>query len=335
MALSSPVRSFGPFRFLSEPRAAGARAVGAWARARQGEDALPLTLRPRRIYILPTRSGIVAGLLLFLMLLAGLNYNNSLALLLCFLLSGVALVSMYECHRMLLGLKVHGAQLAPTFAGRTGELTLQLVNEDARTRQRLALRCAPCATTPFELAAGATQAVRLTYLGERRGRQRLGRVELSCDAPLGLFRAWCWLHLPLEALIYPQPAGDRPLPPLRGAPSAGRQRATQRGEEDWAWLRPFREGDSPRSVAWKTFAHGGPLMVAQYEAPTGSQRILDFSTLGTLPLEARLSQLTQWVLDCERQGLSYALELPGRTLAARTGAAQRSACLEALALYPP
>jgi len=333
VALSSPVRSSGPFRFLSEPRAAGARAVGAWARARQGEDTLPLTLRPRRIYILPTRAGVIAAVLLFLMLLAGLNYNNSLALLLCFLLSGVALVSMYECHRTLLGLKVLTVHLEPTFAGRTGELTLHFVNEDARTRTRLAVRCAPCAAILFQLAPGATQGVRLCYQARRRGRQRLPRLELASDAPIGLFRAWCWLHLPLEALVYPSPEGTRALPPLRGARATGRRRGTQSGEEDWAWLRPFRDGDSPRSVAWKSYAHGGPLMVAQYESPAGSQRILDFASLPALSVEQRLSQLTQWVLECERRGLPYALQLPARTLPARLGGAHRRACLEALGLY--
>ncbi len=50
-------------------------------------DTPPLTLQARRIYILPTRAGVTAAGLLFLMLLAGMNYSNSLALLLCFMLS--------------------------------------------------------------------------------------------------------------------------------------------------------------------------------------------------------------------------------------------------------
>ena len=72
-------------------------------RRRQGPDALPLTLVRRRLYILPTRAGLTFGALLFLMLLAGLNYGNSLALFLTFLLAGFALVGMQQCHRNLLG----------------------------------------------------------------------------------------------------------------------------------------------------------------------------------------------------------------------------------------
>ncbi|MGH8179972.1 MAG: DUF58 domain-containing protein, partial [Steroidobacteraceae bacterium] len=74
-----------------------------WARRRQGPDRLPLRLARRRLYILPTRAGIAFAALLLTMLGAGLNYANSLALLLTFLLAGFALVAMHECHRNLLG----------------------------------------------------------------------------------------------------------------------------------------------------------------------------------------------------------------------------------------
>jgi uncharacterized protein (DUF58 family) len=307
--------------------------VSAWARARQGEDALPLTLRPRRVYILPTRTGIGAAVLLFLMLLAGLNYNNSMALMLCFMLAGVALVSMYECHRTLAGLKLHAAAAEPTFAGTSGQITLHFDNVDTRARQLLAVGCAQAAPSVFDLPPTAMRPVRLIYQARTRGRQRIDRLELATAAPLGLFRAWCWLHLPLKAVIYPAPQGSRPLPPPRGEPLEGHRRAHESGDEDWAWLRPFREGDAPRSVAWKAYAHGGPLLVAHYEAPAGAHRLLDFAPLQDLPLEQRLSQLTQWVLDCEQRGMSYALALPDRLVGAHHGRSLRRDCLEALALY--
>jgi uncharacterized protein (DUF58 family) len=329
----SPVRSSGPFQFLFEPRAAGLRRVLAWARARQGEDALPLTLSARRVYILPTRTGAAAAVALFLMLLAGLNYNNSLALLLCFLLSGVALVSMYECHRTLLGLQLHAAVAEPTFSGQLGELTLQLRNDDARARRALSIRCEPCAATTLTLEPGAMQRVRLNYRARGRGRQRIERLTLATETPLGLFRAWTWLHLPLDAVIYPAPSGTRPLPLARAQTTAGTHGSHESGDEEWAWLRPFRDGDSPRSVAWKAYAHGGPLLVAHYEAPADVHRLLDFMQLLDLPLERRLSQLAHWVLDCERLGDSYVLSLPGQRLPPRHGLAQRRAALEALALY--
>jgi hypothetical protein len=60
---------------------------------------------------------------------------------------------------------------------------------------------------------------------------------------------------------------------------------------------------------------------------------LDFTQLQALPLEQRLSQLTQWVLDCERLGETYSLRLPQQTLPPGHGIAHQRACLEALGLY--
>ena len=56
------------------------RRAATWVRRRQGEDQLPLTILTRRLYILPTRAGLAFALLLFVMLLAGINYSNSIAI---------------------------------------------------------------------------------------------------------------------------------------------------------------------------------------------------------------------------------------------------------------
>ncbi|HXL97182.1 MAG TPA: DUF58 domain-containing protein [Steroidobacteraceae bacterium] len=322
-----------PFRFLSEPRAALAAALARWARARQGDDTLPVTLQARRIYILPTGAGVAAAALLFVMLLAGMNYNNSLALLLCFLLCGVTLVSMHECHGMLSGLKLLRAAADNTYAGRLGELQLCFENAQERARSGLQLRSPGCAPSRLQLPPAATQLVRLKYQAGARGRLRIERLELSSSAPLGLFRAWTWLHLPLDAIVYPAPGGSRALPVRSGDPRPGQRRSRVGGDEEWAGLRPLQESDSPRSVAWKVYARGGPLLVSQYDAPAGMHRLLDFVPLQSLPLEQRLSQLAQWVLDCERLGETYRLQLPQRTLPVGHGIAQQRACLEALALY--
>ncbi len=52
------------------------RRMATWIRRRQGADLLPITLQRRRLYILPTRTGIAFGALLLLMLVAGLNYGE-------------------------------------------------------------------------------------------------------------------------------------------------------------------------------------------------------------------------------------------------------------------
>jgi uncharacterized protein (DUF58 family) len=307
--------------------------VQRWARARQGEDALPLTLQPRRIYILPTKPGLGAAVLLFVMLLAGMNYNNNLALLLCFMLCGVALVSMHECHRTLSGLRLLQAYAEGTFAGRGGIVLLSFENTDSRTRSTLRICHGDSAASEFQLAPAEVATVQVVFQAGRRGRARIERLKLWTCAPLGLFQAWSWLYLPLEVIVYPAPAGSRVLPPRHGRTQAGQRRHLDHGEEEWVWLRAFQETDSPRSVAWKAYARGAPLMVAQYQSLAGREPLLDYDRLPGLTLEQRLSQLTLWVLECERLGEHYGLRLPSLSVPTGHGSAQRRVCLEALAQY--
>src|SRR3954466_9394728 len=115
------------------------RRAAAWARRRQGDDELPVTLNTRRIYILPTRAGLAFAALLLVMLVAGLNYANSIALLFTFLLGGFALIAMHLCHRHLAGTMVRGIATADAFAGEHGRLLLTL--ENTADSARIGLEC--------------------------------------------------------------------------------------------------------------------------------------------------------------------------------------------------
>jgi len=253
--------------------------------------------------------------------------------LLCFQLVGFALVTMYECHGSLNGLTISSAHVESAFAHGYGELQVGFYNAGATMRRSLRVRATDVAPKYFEVAPHSACLVSVRYLALSRGRQRIDRLQISCDAPLGLFRAWTWLHLPLEALIYPAPIRLRPLPPAVGLPQPSERERRLSGDEEWAWLRPYRDSDPLRRVAWKAYARGAPLMVAHYDAPAGAQRVLGLDTLHDLPLERALSQIADWVLECERRGESYALDLRQRAVAAGHGLAQRRHCLEALALY--
>ena len=310
-----------------------AERIARWARRRQGADSLPLVLRARRLYILPTRAGVTAGLLLFVMLVAGLNYANSLALLLTFILGGFVLVGMHECQRSLQGLELVQLQAADCHAGLASTLQLRFENSGRAARRALSARAAAEPATRFDIAAGAQLTVQLTQRFPRRGRHQVERLELASTAPFGLFRCWCWLHLPLEVIVYPQPLGSRPLPPASAGRAALQAPSQLSGEDEWTSLRAWQAGDSPRSIAWKAYARGAPLMVGQYAGVVGTDHCLSFAGLESLETEARLSQLCVWVEDCVRSGAACSLRLPGVEVPLGRGASHRRQCLRALALY--
>ena len=307
--------------------------IARWARKRQGEDGVPLTLRARRLYILPTRAGYTAGALLFVMLIAGLNYTNSLALLLTFILAGFVLVGMHECQRSLQGLELLSAQAPDCYAGLDGTLELRFASAARAPRRALTVRAGSGPVATFDLAPGAQASVQVSHRCALRGRHRLGRLELATTAPFGLFRCWTWLHLPVEVMVYPRPLGTRPLPPAADGRTARVAPSVSSGEEEWASLRAYQPSDSPRSIAWKTVARGGPFMVGQYAGSAGRDYRLSFSGLELLDTEARLSQLCAWADECARVGARCALDLPEVQVPWGHGAHHRTRLLRALALY--
>jgi len=317
---------FAPLRIRLDAR------MAQWIRRRQGSDRLPVRLERRRLYILPTRAGLAFGALLLLMLLAGLNYANSLALFLTFLLTGFALVVMQQCHRNLLGTEVVAVIAPAVFARSTGALQLTLGNTDDIERLRLEAALPRGPLVLADLAPHTRQQLELQVPAPRRGRVRIERLRLSTAHPFGLFRVWTWVHTDAAMLVYPHPHGVLPMP-ADSARNAGVRRHAGAGGDEWAGLRPFRDGDSPRQVDWKAYAREAPLLVKEYVQGASELRMFDFAQLRSLDEEARLSQLARWVVDAEAHGERYGLTLPGMQLGPDRGPEHRHRCLAALALF--
>lgn len=294
---------------------------------------LPLTLPRRRIYILPSRFGLVYGAALFFLLLGALNYNNNAAILLALMLGATAMASAVSAVNFLSGLKVTAFEAGEAWAGQAQACRLEVGHPGGPVRGALELRHAGRRSIDRPAGAGAV-AFEWAWPAERRGARRLGRIRLATGYPLGLFTAWCVLDVDDVAVVYPAP--ESPAPPLpASAADAGGLARPARGEEDWHALREFQRGDSPRDIAWKVSARHDRLLVAE----TRSEReapVLRLSTtqVAGLAREHGIARLAAWVLAAHGQDRPYALELPGQTLGPGRGPGQRRLALTALALLP-
>jgi len=308
------------------------RRLGAWARRRQGGDQLPITINTRRIYILPTRAGLAFAALVFVMLLAGINYANSVAMLIAFLLAGFGMVATHLTHRNLKGMTLRAVAGVDAFVGEHGRLLVTL--ENTSDTARLGVEC--------EVASGVAAAVDIPAAGkaradvglslERRGRVSVERITLSTRFPFGLFRAWTYVHIKTGVIAWPVPRGRREMP--SEASSGGNAPSVHRvGDEEWAGLREFRHGDSPRQVAWGAFARGRGLLVKTWQSPAAHHRVFDLATVPGADLEQRLEQLSAWIVAAHARGERYGLRLGERWLPPDSGIEHRTHCLNGLALF--
>jgi uncharacterized protein (DUF58 family) len=294
-------------------------------------DALPVRLTARRVYILPTRAGLIFLALQGGMLLGSVNYALAMGHLFTFLLLGLSAATLFATWRNLVGIALESVEAEPAFAGDTLNYTLRLADPQGRVRQ--AIGVAVGGAEPAYTAIPATGAVSLVLRtpARSRGRQPLGLIRVYSEYPLGLFHAWALLQPDFAAMVWPRPAGPHPLPPLAGQ-EAGTGARTRRGAEDFDGLRAYEKGETPARIAWKTLARHAEPLAKGFVTPLAEERWLDWHDLGGLAAEARLSQLARWVLEAERGGRPYGLRLPGQSLPPGLGLAHRNRCLNALAL---
>ena len=307
--------------------------IAGFIRRRTPTRSTPMTIGRRRLYILPTRSGAIFAVLLVVMLLGATNYSNSLGFALTFWLAAIALVSMHHAHRNLLGLVLTRVSAAPVFAG--GHARFKITLDNTARRARRGVRISAPGIEGEDLAAviapGGRVDLQLSVPAARRGRLACPRLRGETIVPLGLFRAWSWLAPSAQTLVYPRPVGPRPRP----APADDGDAATPapaRGNDEFLGHRPYIRGDSLREIDWKASARTDGLLVHEHTRRSANTLWLDYAHAGARDPEARLSQLARWVLDAERDGLTYGLRLPGTALAPDAGRGHREACLRALAL---
>jgi uncharacterized protein (DUF58 family) len=303
-----------------------------WVFRRHAPEPGVVFLGQRRVYVLPTRHGLTFSMAVVLMLFGSINYMLSLGFVLTFLLAGLGLVSILHTFRNLAHLYVSPGRVEDVFAGQTARFGLALESRADFDRFAIDLTTGGPAVT-CDVPARHTAYVSVAVAAPRRGWLQLPRVTIETRYPLGLTRAWAYVQPDMRALVYPAP-DHAPLPASAYIPDVGESLSAGAGMEDFAGLRPYQAGDSPRHVAWKAVARGGPVLTKTFGGRASSDLWFDWSALpDAMGAEARLSRLARWVLLADEQGARYGLKLPGVELGPAQGASHKERCLRELALF--
>jgi uncharacterized protein (DUF58 family) len=305
-------------------------ALADWVRTERPAQSGTAEIGARRIYILPTRYGLLFVLLLFLMLLGAVNYGNNPAHLLTFLLGALGANAIYLTWRNLRGLQLvcHGA--APVFAGQGAVYTVELRGGE---RERPAVQLAFADSEPVlaDLAAGATRHLELVLDHFPRGEHDPGHLTVSTRYPFGLFRAWCLVECDRPCLVYPAPGGDWQARHSEQGPGEGD--GSGDGGDDFAGLRGYRPGDQPAQIDWKSFARDRGLNTRQFSGERLEPLWIDWHEAPGSDTESRLSALCRAVLDRDGAGRRYGLRTPTGAIEPDSGPAHRHRCLRHLALH--
>lgn len=291
-----------------------------------------VALDQRRIFIFPNSFGFLYLVIVFILFLAGVNYQNNLILAFCFLLTSLFLNGIFNTYRNLSGLRLENIGAKAVFAGENIEFKLLLTRVDDRQSHSICLFLQKDNEQNVTVDANQRLEISLSYPSVSRGYCRAPRIYLYSVYPFGLMRTWSWIDLNLSCLVYPKAIAS---PPENNSEnSAGENINNDKAEgEIFSGLRPYRMGDRPRQIAWKVLAKGGGLHSNLMSSMSDDSRWIDWSEWLTLNMERRLSAMCYLVCACEAQQISYGLRLPGLELPQSQGKAHFQACLQALALF--
>jgi uncharacterized protein (DUF58 family) len=322
MALISPVM----------PRSIRRR-IDDWISTRNPPSLGAIRLKSRRLYILPTRFGYLFGAMLFFLFLAAINYQNSMAFVLTFMLTAMAIISLWQTHKNLLGLSVSLKTPRPVFNGESSEFVFSFSHANNAYRYAVGVQYANQPPVYLTLKPEATAEASLKIPSSNRGQFKPRGVQVFTRYPTGLFHAWGWLKFDLPVLIYPKPIFDAALQKTMTAHHDGRTSTSTIEGDDFAGLREHRVGESLRHISWKAYAQGKGMLTKTFQGHARPTLWIDWWKIPDGSTESKLSYMTALVFLAENENQSYGVKLPGQTIEQQTGTAHRQECLYAIATF--
>jgi uncharacterized protein (DUF58 family) len=288
-------------------------------------------LNPRRIYIIPTRWGLLYGVMLIALLVGSINYSLSLGYYVTFLLASLGNIAMLHTWRNLVYLQIEVLHAKPVFAGDLAQVTLKISDNKNRPRYNITASFADNIITQEDVTANAAQAFELALATQKRGYHSVPRIALYTEFPLSLFHAWAYVDNPFQVLVYAKPSDNNSLQPESIDAGAKGSSNLRNGDDDFYGHKSYQMGDSPSRVDWKASSRGVGMLTKQYSGTGQSTLWLDWAATDG-DKEARISLLTKWVIEANAADQTYGLKLPASRIEPSSSDAHYHQCLRALAL---
>lgn len=290
-----------------------------------------------KVLVLLSRSGFILILIIGAMFIASMNYSNNMAYSMCFILLSLMVVAFIYTGNNLKGLEVSNIQAKIAFAEGHASFSLEIENNSSRERAALFIQAKnPIKSEffgPFSVDCHNSKVVEISLPSPKRGQFVLSRISLISVYPLGLFRGSTRCYVQKEYIVFPKPSGFRPWPTAITQHKESDEGYHFSGGEDFAGLRPYRTGESQHHIDWKAYARGRPLCIKEFTGGGSLQQWFDWNSLSGLGTEARISQLTKWVLDADKLGNEFGLKLLDIEIKPDVGTRHTFKCLKTLALF--
>ena len=291
-----------------------------------------IKLSQANIFIFPTRAGFVFGLLLMILILGAINYQNALVYAVAFSLGSMFIVTILHTFRNLSGLSLELADADVGFVGEDLRFNVRVERPKGGGREGIQIGWPEGFKQWVEIFDTESALVRLYVKGERRGWLNPGRMLVETYYPLGLLRAWTWVDLKAKALVYPKPIFQDIPNNVSSKHRDDGELIDPVGSDDFVDIREYAPGDPIRNIIWRSFARTDDVVVKRYASYVEPRLWFEFSEVGG-DVEEKLSRLTGLALRATQNDREFGLRLPGVEIAPGVGKQHLERVLTELALY--
>lgn len=201
-----------------------------------------------------------------------------------------------------LSLKVLSSSRA--FANTIFSYTIELKNTSDTTSYAILIDNGISHKNIDSIGANRSVIKKLDTRFKKRGIHKLKFVQLESSYPLPHMNFAKRFKLENENVVYPEPKGKNLEEFL------SKNHSTIGVRDDFDGIRKYESNDSASLIFWPSVAKQGNLMSKEFIFEESSHK-LRFNFEQCAPDdESRLSQLTLWILECEKKGLNFSVLMP-------------------------
>lgn len=270
-------------------------------------------LKDHRVYIVPSKNGLIYLFTSIMVLLLGVIYSNNTALLISFLLISLFLLHMFFTNFNLAGLRIRNLSIKDSYLGETFNLNMQIENSTRSEFHSLHLdlhftdKESLTVKIPT-ISAQEHSRIEVPFRLDKRGVFSLSKVTLWTRFPMGLFYAWSPVSFQVEFCAYPKALGVSLHDQLIVKTFDEESLEVQKQDiGDFHEHSKYVSGSPLKNIDWKVFAKTEKLYLKNYSQ--GDIKYYRFQLNPAKNIEQELSQLSLWIRDISKTHNMWSLQI--------------------------
>ncbi len=264
-----------------------------------------------RTYIIPTGLGLILGLSIFLAFIIAVTFGHPFSYFITFFSIAIIVVCAFHTNYSIARLKTFYFKDEFIECGRECEISFEVSTKEIRNAKSVFTRVDGSKKLKQSIVSKTSSRLRAIVYRDGCGVFKTPRVRIHTTYPLGLFRAWKYVEVKNNLIVYPkrisghESYSDTSI--IQNSDAIFKQNLETK--EEFLDHRRFRETDSWKHIDWKAYARGKGLLTKNFSGNESvvvtlevrSSSSLEFLGLVTEELfrNYELSKDTIFVLDDE------------------------------------